>query len=498
MRIRETLTPRNTLALLLPVALFVLAVQPVSDPDLWWHMRSGQWIGEHGAVPTADFFSFTAAGTPWMEHEWLANTALYALFVLGGLNLLSIVAGAIITATFVGVYRLSVLRPHLAVFTTIVAALATAFTWDARPQILTMLLAVVVLLVLRRARTGRLRWLALLPPIMWLWINVHSGFVFGFVVIATALFGDTLEAVLASRFGGRVPPPDSDTIPSRRYLAALALAGIASLALTLANPYGVGAYLAPLGTLGNRTIPLYIAEWRPPDLHNARFLPFAALWLGLMVALAFSRRRPALTDLLYVIGFGYAAWLSARFIPLFAVIAAPLLTRQVAAWRAEPPASAAPPALPPARLARLNAAALALLLLATLVQVASTLLRAPESVARQFPVGAADYILRERPAGPLLNSYNFGGYLIWRLYPDYPVFIDGRAEYVYGDRFIAEYYDRIWLASGDWQAYLDRYGVRLVVMEKDGALGRQLAQSPAWQRLYADDTAVVFQKRAAP
>lgn len=170
----EDLTPGRTLALLLPVALFALAVQPVSDADLWLHLRSGQWIVENGTVPTTDFFSFTAAGTSWLEHEWLANVTLYALYRAGGLYLLSLFAASVITATFIGVYRLSELRPHLAVFTTIAAALATAFTWDARPQIVTMLFAICVLLIIRRARWGGRRWLLALPVILCLWVNIHS------------------------------------------------------------------------------------------------------------------------------------------------------------------------------------------------------------------------------------------------------------------------------------------------------------------------------------
>src|SRR5512143_3177596 len=148
MRFWMNMTPRRTLALLLPVALFALAVRPALDPDLWLHLRSGQWIIDNGTVPATDFLSFTAAGAPWLEHEWLANVALYALYRAGGLILLSLFAASVITTTFIGVYRLSELRPHLAVFTTIAAALATAFTWDARPQIVTMLFAVCILLIL--------------------------------------------------------------------------------------------------------------------------------------------------------------------------------------------------------------------------------------------------------------------------------------------------------------------------------------------------------------
>jgi hypothetical protein len=135
-----------------------------------------------------------------------------------------------------------------------------------------------------------------------------------------------------------------------------------------------------------------------------------------------------------------------------------------------------------------------LVLLAAFSQLVNTLLHTNQSVAKIFPAQSAAYLLRTRPAGPLLNSYNFGGYLIWQLYPDYLIFIDGRAEFLYSDAFIREYYARIWQATGNWQAYLDHYHINLVVIETNGALAAKLRHSQRWRVLQSDAVATIFQR----
>src|SRR5262245_1330498 len=120
------LTPRRLLAALVPIAILVLAARPDSDPDLWWHMRTGQWIIEKGTVPHADPFSSTMAGTHWVAHEWLTDIGLYELYRIGDFGALTLATTIIVGLTFLIVYKLSSLRPHLAIFTTILAALTSA------------------------------------------------------------------------------------------------------------------------------------------------------------------------------------------------------------------------------------------------------------------------------------------------------------------------------------------------------------------------------------
>jgi hypothetical protein len=242
----------------------------------------------------------------------------------------------------------------------------------------------------------------------------------------------------------------------------------------------------------------YIVEWHSPDFHDPRFLPFAAMLLMLIFVLAISGKRPTASELLLLGGLGFEALVSLRNIPLFAVAAAPILTRQAETLIQERGISSTPPTLAsdaaPVRqgMVVLNWLVLSLIAAAALVRVAMVI-GTPVEIDKDFPAAAADYLLAARPSGPMLNSYNFGGYLVWRLYPTYQVFIDGRAD-VYGDAFMDEYYARIWQGRGDWQGYLDRFQIQLVVIEKEGVLAALLRTQPQWKLVHEDNLAAVFQR----
>ncbi|MBI1800343.1 MAG: hypothetical protein HY259_14575 [Chloroflexi bacterium] len=486
------LSPRRLLAALGFIAIFVLATQPVTDPDLWWHLRTGQWIAEQGAVPRADPFSFTKSGEPWVAHEWLADLTLFTLWRAGGMNALVIVAALVVTAAFAVVYSLSELRPHLAVFTTLLAALASAVTWGPRPQMLTLLFAALILLIVQRARAAGPRRLYLLLPLILLWANAHSGFFLGLILIGATLVGDIIELLLRRRSLS----PDAFA-GQAQYLKHLTAALVLATLIAAINPNGPALLIYPFFTLTSRAMQTYIVEWHSPDFHDPRFLPFALLLLSLLTSFALSSRRPTLGDMLLLLGLGYESLVSARNIPFFALVAAPVITKQVSALMPHAPqpvtGHSTAPTVPKRRLVVLNRLVLAVAVLVAVARVGMTLTADAAAVEQNFPAGAAAYLEQHHLPGPMLNSYNFGGYLIWRLFPAYKVFIDGRAD-VYGDRFMDEYYARAWQGRGDWQGYLDRYQIALVLMEQDGALTSLLRGQPQWRLVYEDKVAAIFQR----
>jgi hypothetical protein len=109
-----------------------------------------------------------------------------------------------------------------------------------------------------------------------------------------------------------------------------------------------------------------------------------------------------------------------------------------------------------------------------------------------LPIGAADWIAQHRPAGTMFNGYNLGGYLLWRLWPDYPVYVDGRTD-LYDDAFLREYGSVIGTAPG-FEEVLERQAVRFIVIERSAPLAVWLAQSDQWQLAYEDDQTVIYTK----
>lgn len=484
------LTTRRLFTAILFLALFVMATREITDPDFWWHLRTGQSIVETRTIPRADIFSFTNAGRPWVAHEWLSEVSMYALYALGSFPTIIIAFAAIIALTFAFVRARMPGKPYVAAFALLLAALAIAPTWGARPQMLSLLLTSVFLYLLDKRRD----WLWTLPLLMILWVNLHSGYALGLVIIAVHLFGEIVE-YLASRFtfhASRSPSP----LPPRSLapLRQLAIIFILCFVAVVVNPNGATMYVYPFETLTSRTMQAYIQEWFSPDFHQFEFQPFAWLLIGTLAAMAFAGKRVSLTQTILLAGFGYAALRSARNIPIFAIIAAPILAEQL--WhlietRGWANALSSTRARVTRGMAIVNWIVLLLIVAAGAARVAMVVSNQRAVERAKYPAAAVDFLQAQKISGALYNAYGWGGYLIWRLYPETRVFVDGRAD-VYGDAFIEEVYLKAYRGGADWRAPLDQYDVRIVLVEPTAPLTVQLSREAEWKKVYADDQAVIF------
>jgi hypothetical protein len=235
----------------------------------------------------------------------------------------------------------------------------------------------------------------------------------------------------------------------------------------------------PFETLTSPAMQAYIQEWASPDFHDFNFWPFAALLVGgaaLMVAL---RRRPDLTDGLLFFGLGCAGLLSARHIPLFVVVAVPVVSRTLAEARIPQSARTYP---------AVNWSILALAVLATGARFTVILADNRIYETSHYPQAALAYIeSRGLRDAAIYNTYNWGGYLVWQ---GIPVYIDGRAD-VYGDAFIKRFLTAYYVRP-DWRAALDAYKPDYVLIEANASLAVLLDEAPEWERVYTDDVAVIF------
>lgn len=488
------MTTRKLFVAILFLALFVMATREISDPDFWWHLRTGQFISETFSIPHADIFSHTNLGKPWVTHEWLSELFIFAIFRLGSFPLLTLVFAAIITLAFALTYAHCDGKPLVAGFAVLFAALATAPTWGVRPQMISMLLMSVFLWILNphpspppsTSGEGAIpqRRIWILIPLMILWVNMHSGFALGIVILGIYLVGEILGD--HKGFPLRIDFRD----PRLRNLTFFFLACLAVVPL---NPNGATMYVYPFETLTSHAMQTYIQEWFSPDFHAPEFQPFALLLLATLGSFAISRQKPSLTELLLLVGSGYAGLRSARNIPIFALIAAPILARNAWDWLQ---------ARGWDRLSQfrsgqsrgvqiLNWVLFLLVAAAGALWIWSVTSKQSDVEQKKFPTAAIVFLKTQGVKGELYNWYDWGGYLIWRLYPT-RVFIDGRAD-VYGDAFIDEFL-RTYRANGDWRSTFERYNVQTILIEPDAPLALQLAQDTAWRKVYEDKQAVVFQK----
>jgi hypothetical protein len=482
--VRRLTLERAILAVALLLA-FAVAVSPAVDHDLWWHLRSGQWMVEHERILRADPFSHSRAGALRHPSDWLGQLALYGSWSLGGLT-----AVALLTAGLAAVGMALVLRacegPALlrAAVVVLAAAAATSF-WTARPQMFTFLLTAVVVLALtwfrRHSGTGAGR-LWLLVPLFALWSNLHIGWFYGLGVLWVTLAGEGVDRAL-----GRPALP----APAWRCLAGIA--ALSSVAV-MANPVGPPVYRLILTQVdvGRK----FIQENQPPRLDDPVTLPFFLLLATTAVVLALRWRRVSVADGLLIIGTAGAALTAARTISLFATVAAPVLAHHAAALLDARRSSVDPggrtvrfPKVPVVNVGLVVAMA-AVVSVSTVQRLAPT--KVDEAIRRDFPVDAVRWIRATRPPGPVYNTFDWGGYLLWEL-PEYPVSIDGRAD-LHAEQLPV--YDRT-RRGQDWEAEFDRQGVRLAVLDTGGPLARAVAAHADWEVAYQDRLATVLLRRAA-
>ena len=479
---KRWLETRRVLVSVLALGFFAMAARTVTDPDVWWHLRTGQLIVSTHSFIHADPYSFTRHGQPWVNHEWLSDLLMYGLYRLMGWGGLIAAAAAMTSLTLMVVFLRSPGRPYFAALALLWGAYASAPAWGVRPHSISLLLASVFLLILDRSEQNpRLLWLTI--PLTLLWVNLHAEFALGVVLIGLFLVGEALEMACGQRRW------ETD---SRKRIQSLGLALIACLAVVPLNPNGAVMYLYPVSTLISPAMQRYIAEWSSPNFHDAKYLPFAFMLCGILFLLATSSYKPRLRDLLLVLVTSAGALQSVRHISIFTLVAVPVLSALIQAWWGEQGLRFARTTPTTRRTLVFNAVVLASVVGFAAIRMHSVAARQPQTESETFPTGAVQFLLSARPPGPILNHYNFGGYLIWKLKGQYPVFIDGRAD-LYGDDFLHEFAQTYYIGF-DWQKPFEQWNIRAVVLPPDAPVLPALALTGGWKEVYRDSQAVILSK----
>jgi hypothetical protein len=460
-----------TLAVVL--ILLIPAIQPVTDPDFWWHLTTGNWILAHHAVPRQDLFTFTVQNHRWITHEWLSEIGLAALFALGRLPLVSLVLGLVTAAGFVLIYRAIDRRVNF-VIAGLVLALGVAAAnpiWGPRIQMVTFTLSALTYLWIQRFCDGRGRALYALPLLMILWVNLHAGFLIAFGFLGVAFVAELIKALL--RRGDAMP---------RARLQHLGLIGLAGVLAVIVNPNGWDLYGYALQTQLSGVQQRFIVEWASPNFHMTEIRFFEAMVFLVVTGLAVARKVKLRSFLLFLAGLALALQ-SVRHLALFVIVAVPLAADLGQhAWEQVKERVRLRPVPATALTFWINSLVLALVTLAVVGATAPVYVQTVDGkrVARDFPVQAASFLAKNPPPGHMLNQYGWGGYLVYRLSPSgQRVFIFGDAALA-GDPLLEDYAHLVYLAP-DQPKLLDRYQVNWVIFRDDDPLITELKQEHgAW------------------
>jgi hypothetical protein len=477
----------------------------LNDCDTGWHIRTGEWILAHGAVPRHDPFSFSKPGEAWFAWEWLSDVLMAWLNSVDGLRAVLLASVALICATFTLLYLLARRKSNVvvAIWVTMVAAAASSIHWLARPHLFTLLFLVVFYWGLERVREGRrtaagIPWFAIFPAITLLWTQLHGGFFVGILMISAYGGGEFLHFLFS--------PDAEERKAAWKSARGYFLSAAACAAVSLVNPYTYHLHMHLAQYLQNPWNSQHINEFLSPSFHQPRAVFFEAfLVLGAAAAWwSFTRRR--FTEVIFIAVWAHAGLLASRNIPLFVIVAAPVI------------AAAIQCALDHASEAKVAGwvGALALRFNRLVLQT-----QEKEAISRWHLVSAAGFVLmaamffaphphekfraefdpKRYPEAALaamrlesktriFTHDEWGDYLIWSLYPKNRVFVDGRSDF-YGNDFEDKYLDVLHVKYG-WEKTLATFGVDTILMPLDAPLTGALKESSRWRLVYDDGSALVF------
>jgi hypothetical protein len=468
----------------------------LQDNDYYWHLETGRWIVEHRTLPSSDLFSFTRPDRPWLLHEWLFEVVLYGVFATFGsfgVKLFAALLGTCVAVLLYLAIKLVLKRPMAAMWLACLVYFGLFLT--PRPQLATYVFVAAYLYILVALKyAGNSRLLPLLPVIMVIWVNAHGGYVIGIALLTVFCIAEWLNASMMGAEGEGSPN-----------LRRLTLVSILTVLASLLNPYFATHWAYPFEIMAMDATD-FIAEWRSPNFNRLTGRLFLFLVAGFCLIQIYRTRKPDIAELAVPGLFIVAGFTSIRHFVLalmaMSVFAAPALhdglrfpgrlpnavTRLAAALRSRlaggtPIGRAEGP---------LNLAIIIMLTVAMAAYYPTARREEERKIRESLPVGAVQFIRDNGITGRMFNNYDFGGYLIHRLYPQQRVFIDGRAD-MYGDAFFAEY---MTISNGRprWGDLFDKYQIDFVVSNRTAPVRQLLLMRGDFRLVFQDKTSSILVK----
>ena len=454
------------------------------DPGIYWHLKTGEWISLHGTLPQFDPFLAKISPTPWTVDQWLSDIILYQLYQLGGFPLLTLFSASILlfTYVFLAMKHTQTLTPSLlASFLAVIFLLFTSLVqWFCRPVIFSFLMLSLIYLILRRTFvTGRAqRALWSLPPIFMLWANLHPAFPLGLLTFSIFALHYCLEH------------------NQRQSWLKMGLLGAAIFAATLINPYGFQLYTHIHRLVSDSYFTSLNDEWLSPNFQHFCFQLFLASVASLLLMGWNKQARPLpRPELILTIIFSYLSFKHARYIPFYAIIAAPvmaallhdLLTREnnlaliknvanIRLWSG---------------LNHVFLASIILLALLYFIPQDKWISSAHKYENSSYPAAALKHLQDEHLDQAVIFSHpNWGGYITWSLWPRAKAVIDDRNILNTEDdyRFFFTLYQTKAKMKQQWAKTRFDY----VLVDPDAPLATFLRDNPMWSLVFEDDKSVLF------
>jgi hypothetical protein len=497
-------------AFLLPVMLLFFGMPGTkilfADGDTGWHIRTGEWILQHAAVPKEDLFSFTKPHAAWFAWEWGWDVLFALVHKFWGLSGVGFVTVFLLGLSSLLLYKLVVRacrNEALGFFVTAFAVCGSIGHWLARPHLFSWIFFLVFLHLLRDAEEGRKTGLFWLPFLTVFWCNIHGAFFIGIAAILTTALGVAIETCWPAG-GGKALVPDWTASAKAMLVEAkpyLWCAGFCAAA-TFVNPYGwrlhqhIALYLTDSKMMDS------IQEFQSISFHSGQAFFFEIMLLAGGCAVFWSLQTRKVTVALLVLCWAHLALLAGRNIPFFLMVAAPpvacllqdVILRSIRASLFGSFSNSLHEICSELRIfervRRVHVlSAFAVLSIAVLFASGQKGFEGefnPDSFPRQ-----AIPVIESSSAKRIFTYDQWGDYLIYRLYPSRKVFTDGRSDF-YGDDFLIST-QHIVGGQFDWSQQLSRFAVDMVIVKPEAPLSTILKSAPGWKMLFDDGKVLIFE-----
>jgi hypothetical protein len=464
------------LALLLMTVASAMAWGSMADPDIWWHLRNAEALLKYHQFIRHDMYSFTAAGHPWINSEWLSEIPYYLAWRAWGLMGLDALLTVLVDLIFLGLLYLCYKESgnfKASVFACCFSIFLAVVSFGPRTILFGYAYLVVLLIILQRLRREGRAPLWLIPLLFCLWANTHGSWLVGFIVFSIIVAAGCIRGTW-----GLI-----DAEPwSRSQLRELLWTGLASFAALFVNPFGFRLVLYPFDLAFRQKLNVsHVAEWVSVNFHDTRGRVVLALLVALLASALLRSARWTLAELGLVLFGLYSGLTYIRFLFLLGILAAPIIAKMF---------DFIPPYQPEIDKPLLNAAMM-ILMIGGMVWYRPTTAGLQKTIDREYPTQALSFLTAHPLDGRMLNFYLWGGYLGWND-RNVKVFLDSRVDIFEYEGVLKDYLDL--LAINEPAAILDKYRIRYVLFPPGEALTYVLEHDSGWRVLYSDSVSVLLER----
>ena len=480
-----------TLALIGMQFVFTMVQPDLNDPDIWWHIRNAQYLVQHHQLPRQDMYSFTAAGRPWVNTEWLSELPFYFAYRsygVSGLKALTFVLPSIMILLLLYLSFQESRNFKASITACAFASFLAKVSYGPRTILFGYIFLLILLIILQRLRTHGTGPLWMVPILFCFWANTHGSWAIGlilfFLIGVAGFIGGSWGRIESIRW----------TLSQIRQLA---ITGAASVGALFINPYGWRLVYYPFDLAFKQKLNIaHVAEWVPLNFQDVRGKFVFALIVGLLLAALLRKYKWNLGEILILLFALHTALTHIRFLVLLGIVAAPLAAKLLDFF---------PPYRPELDTPRVNAAVI-LLMISMMVYFWPPEASVQRSIAETYPSGAITYLKTHSPQGNVLNFYLWGGYLEWND-PATKVFVDSRVDIFEYAGVLQDYLE---LLGSDTllrnvDKIMDKYNIRYVMFPPGDSANPNLSGSgliyllqhdSRWKIAYQDKICVLMERES--